>query len=81
MQTADELPTPHPVTNLPLQSTTKPMNERPGKTRCKAKDLPELQSRDKVWICNQDRMGRVLAASSSPQSYIREHSFEGTGQP
>ena len=31
--------------------------------RYKAKDLPELQSGDKVWICNQDRMGRVLATS------------------
>ena len=40
--------------------------------RYEAKDLPELQSGDKVWICNQDRMGRVLATSSSPQSYIVE---------
>ena len=40
--------------------------------RYKAKDLPELQSREKVWIRDQDRMGRVLAASSSPRSYIVE---------
>lgn len=40
--------------------------------RYEAKDLPELQSGDKVWICNQDRIGRVLATSSSPQSYIVE---------
>lgn len=40
--------------------------------RYKAKDLPELQSGEKVWIRDQDRMGRVLAASSSPRSYIVE---------
>ena len=40
--------------------------------RYKAKDLPELQSGEKVWIRDQDRMERVLAASSSPRSYIVE---------
>ncbi|PFX11487.1 Uncharacterized protein K02A2.6, partial [Stylophora pistillata] len=40
--------------------------------RYKAKDLPEFQSGEKVWIRDQDRMGRVLAASSSPRSYIVE---------
>ncbi|PFX27478.1 Retrovirus-related Pol polyprotein [Stylophora pistillata] len=45
--------------------------------RYKANDLPELQSGEKVWIRDQDRMARVLAASLSPRSYILE-SDKGT---
>jgi len=36
----------------------------------KAKDLPQLHVGDKVWIRDQDRMGKVLAPSISPRSYV-----------